>query len=386
MNNNKIILIVIILIISKIAFSQNDTTIVKQLSKPISNCETITLNAQEIISKFSINQYDSIYQVLRIWENKCGRTEPIERLKILLDIQQNRLVDTIYKTYILQLIPKFKNRVMSSKHDDYKVIFEYDKIYFDYLPLQSSFDNFTKKTALNLLTKQEKGTSEYLFCLLFSENIEQFNKTLNSSDYVDSYIYKTIYANLYNNNNFQLGNRMNLKISVGIWLPKDKLAETFKPAPQFSAFLGYNIYKSLYLDIGANLRPPIVDKNFDLNIADTTTSVNGKMCLTFGGWIYNEFKLNKNLFFDVVGGIGLGRIDTDLKRPKQSSDDVDKYYGVSTYDASLGINLRKRIFKTNSVGINFSYHYAPYNNDSLLHTDIGNQFMTISILFRLLGN
>lgn len=380
------VLIILVMFICKLGHSQYDTTIVKQLSRPISNCETVTLNAQEIISEFNANQSDSIYKILQMWENKCGKTEPIERLKILLDIQQNRLVDTAYKTYISQYIQKFKRRISSSKQDNYKEIFEYDKTYFNYLPLRSSFDNFTKNLALSLMSKQNRGTSEFLFCMLFSEYIEQFDKTLNSYEYVDSYIHKTTYADLYNNRDYQVGEKMNMKISVGIWLPKDKLAETFKPSPQFGFFLGYNLYKSLYFDFGASIRPLIADKNFDLNINNSISSVNGTVNATVAAWIYNEFKLNNNLFLDIVGGIGLGRISTDLQKPKLYSDDVDTYYGISTYDASLGINLRKRIFETNSIGINFSYHYAAYNNDFLLHTDLGNQYITASLLFRLFGN
>jgi hypothetical protein len=382
---NKVLIVITILLIAKPGFSQNDSLLLKQLSKSVTNCERLTLNAQRIITEFSINQTDSIYKVLQIWESQCGKTEPVERLKILSDIQQDKFVDTAYKTYILQLVTKYKNRITSSKQDNYRQIFEFDKAYFDYLPLRSNFDSFTKEIAQDLLSKQRKGTSEYLFCILFTDNFEEFNNLLNSHEYENSYFYKSVYSEIDKNYYNSWTTRMNFKLSSGIWLPVKKLSETFKISPQIGAFFGYQLYNNFYLDLGIFIRPLINDENFDLNTNNTANSVNGTVCLTFGVWLYNGFKLNKNLFMDIIGGIGLGRIDTDLKRPEQYSDDVDKYYGVSTYDASVGINLRKRIFEKSSIGLNLSYHYAPYNNDNLLKTQLGNQFLTMSIIFRISG-
>jgi len=374
---NKILIFIILTIICDYGFSQNDTTILNRLNKPIKSCEVIAYNSQEIISNFSINQYDSIYKILTVWEKECGSVEPIQRLKILFDIQFNRFIDTTYNEYIKHNISNFRNRVSDAKDNKYKEIYEFNKAYYYYVPLRSKYDNLTKEFAKILLEKQKKETSEYLFCLLFSEEIDKFDKTVSSQPYFYNYINQTINSDLYNS----WTSKFSFNLAAGMWIPIGKLSNNFNPNPHFGFKIGRPILKSFRIDFGINVGPLIKDNNFDLSIDSTIKSVNGKVCLTLGGWIAKEFKITNNYFFDIVGGIGLGRIDTDLKKTKSSSDKNDSYYGIDTYDLSIGVNFRRIVYKKMSIGLNINYHYAPYIRNNLLKTQIGDKFATVSIFF-----
>ena len=193
----KNILILILLITSISIYSQNDTTLTTRLNKPIKNCETIAFNSQSILPEYNISQLDSIRKILSIWENQCGNCEPIIRLKILLNIKQKTFVDTNYEMYIAEHIYIYKNRITVSKKNNYSKIFEYYKIYYSYVPLRSKFDEWTKTIAQNLLKEQKKGTSEYLLCLLFSEQIELFYDELKSKEYKENYVKTTVYDEKY---------------------------------------------------------------------------------------------------------------------------------------------------------------------------------------------
>lgn len=375
----KILTFMLFVIFTEFGFSQDDATVLNRISNPANNCEIIAFNSQKIISSFSTEQLDSIFPVLAVWERDCGSVEPIQRLKILFDIKNNRFVDSLYKNYITFSIPTFKNRVYKAKNDNYNEIFEDHKAAFSYVPLRSKYDNLTKQFARELLEKQKKETIEYLLCLLFSENIEEFNKLYYSNEYLENNKYKTLDSKVDDIGLFGI----TVIGSAGIWLPIGKLSNIYRPCPQFGFTFNTPLYKSYRFDFGIEVRPLINDNNIELNVDNTIKSANGTICFTLGAWISNEVKINDKLFLGIISGIGYSRIDTDLKRLKSNSDGKEYYYGVSTYDASLGINISKRVFNNSRVGLYISYHYAPYNNDKLLKTDLGNTFTTLSIRYRL---
>lgn len=54
-------------------------------------CMDVTYNAANIISTLSNRQhYDSLYSFISYWEGKCGKIEPVYRLRLVLDIKTGR--------------------------------------------------------------------------------------------------------------------------------------------------------------------------------------------------------------------------------------------------------------------------------------------------------
>ena len=358
--------------------AQSDSILLKKLNRPIKNCEVIAYNSQELITQFKVNQIDSINPILKIWENYCGETEPILRIKILMAISLGLYRDSVHDDYIKEYISKYKYRKAVSEESKYAEIYEGQKGYFDYVSPGGLLDNWTKQTALDLIMIQKKNTSEYLFCLLFGGEIEAFDKSLNSKEYENNYVSQTLVEKRYHTWN----RGITFTLLSGVWVPLSKLSETFKPSPQFGLAFGLPVAKSTRIDLGIVLAILANDKNFDLRVENTIKSANAKVCVTFGGWVTREFRVSKSVFVDAIGGIGLGSIDTNLKKPKQANDNQDYYYGVDTADMSIGTSIRKRVFTKSSVGVNLSYHFAPYKLDDKLVNDIGSQFSTISLIYR----
>ena len=169
---------------------------------------------------------------------------------------------------------------------------------------------------------------------------------------------------------------------VGVWMPVGKLSDTFSASPLLGFRAGFTFAHSIRFDIGVNLRIHTNSKQFQIEAEDITTKVNSNVGFTGGVWVTKEYKLKNKIMIDAIGGIGIGVIDTDLKKTNTNPDDNDNYYSLETVDFSLGINIRKRVFMKNSIGLNLSYHFAPYTLDNELITDIGSQFFTTSLIFR----
>lgn len=367
----KILSLCLFLLVCDCIYSQSDSLLLKRLSKPIVNCEIVATNSQELIAGYSSDQVDNIYKVMYIWEATCGNVEPIQRLKILCDIQFNRLVDAMYNDYIDYGVYVYKNRVNAGKSNTRLETFELNKAYFSYVPLNGKFDELTRNWALQLLPQQTVGSTPYYFCLLFSDKLEQFDKEANNNTSPNNYIHsrtKEKMDNTYNSISFEG--------QIGAWYPIGQMNNLFKISPQFGITASAAFHKSWRLSLGFLMRVFIDDKPIELNINHTVQTANNNFGLTFGAWLIKEYNLKHNYFIDGVAGLGVGAIDNDYK------DDKENSHGIETVDFSLGVNFRKKISRSNHIGLNISYHLAPYNFDPELKTKIGYQFVTTNLIFR----
>lgn len=355
-----------------------DSTLIKRLNQPIINCEIVATNSQELITNYSIDQLDIITNVLSVWENHCGNNEPIERIKILLAIKKGEPIDTLLNEYLQWNQYKYRNRIEYNQYAKSNEAYESNKGYYNYIPLQGKFDAWTSKIAANLLSMLQPGTSEYLACLFFSNKFVQFETEIDSKRYDNNLVVKSIKGIRYDDWN----NRLRISLITGIWMPVGKLASSFDPGPQFGIAFGLPVSKTIRVDIAMIFAVPSNKKSFDINVENTTKNVNSRYAVFLGGWVTKEYRINDNFFFDAIGGIGLGTISTDLKKPQSNNNDKDSFYDLATIDMNIGAGLRRKIFKTSTIALQQSFHFAPYNTDSKLKTDLGNQFMTTSLIYR----
>lgn len=365
----------ILVFICKIGLAQHDSLLMQKLTQPVLNCETIATNAQAMLPTYTLEQYDRIAPILAIWSTACGNTEAIQRIQILLDIQMKRFKDTNFNTYIESYIFKYKDRIMNSQSKNYKQIFEYNKIFFDYVPLRGSFDAWTKEIATTLHAQQTLGSSEYLFCTLFSNDFEGFEQV------VDEKIYGTnpIRARIYD---FGKGNQgAFLTLTAGILRPIGQLKNTFNNSPVIGVEFGFRNAPALKFIYGGSVCFLYNPKSFEINTVDSVKIVNAKINATFYTGFMREWKLKNGFLIDGICRIGLKMMDTDEKKANPKNKD-DIYYDILTTDLSLGIQFRKIVSKNRHLGLNLNYHIAPYNWDSTLKTRLGNQFFTINGAYR----
>lgn len=371
-----ILLIFLIIVPIKLLLGQSDSSFIKDLTKPIVNCEIIASNSQELITKYSVNDNDSIKNILKIWESKCGTVEPVLRMKILLSIKNKRFYDSLSIEYINKYyIEKFNDRIDEKIKMIANDIFEQNKAYFDYVPLKGRFDSLTRSTAIDLLPEQENGTTQYFFCLLFSNYNTRFENELYSTKYYPNFITKQIKEREKTDPNYV---KANISVNSGIWQPVGSLSNLFNTGGFIGIQGGFYISKQLHLDFFASIRGFGFQDKFGINRNDSIYNVLAKYGQNFGISICWVNSYRENIFFDSFTGIGMENLHTDKRKISSKEDD---YETLETIDVHVGINIRYRFFKETTLGLNIKYHYVPYEHSKLLKRSIGNQYLTIGLIW-----
>ena len=139
----KIVLILATILISLFANAQ--TNIDKELLAQTPNCENVAYNSSRLIDRyFERKNYDSIRVVSNRWEEFCGLTEPLFRLKVLQQIQNKAFSEEwMNKELLLNFVFQYQDRLEYSKEQNSKQIYEGYKISFGYISLNSPFDDLT---------------------------------------------------------------------------------------------------------------------------------------------------------------------------------------------------------------------------------------------------
>ncbi len=367
----KIFFIISLLIFTQYkSFSQVDSSLMQKLTKPITNCETITTNTIAILPTLSFEKIDSIQKIIGIWENYCGKNEAIARLKILLMISKQENVDSITKQYLDNYMYIFESRnyYKTLKNNEDIELYNQSKDFFNYVPFNSNFELWIKTNSNNLKSKQQKHSNAYLFCLLFSDSLKAFYKAVNSIPYdVDNYAKNTINEN----------NVSNLNIKTGLWIPTGKLANTFDPSLQLGFCLEYPLPKKLRLEIGFNIVALTNNNNFDINVENQNQSAKGSTYTVFGAYLAKPIIKYRRLEVESYSGIGYGSISTNVKKPSKENEN----YSICTANFSIGTNLNYKVFNNKMLTLNLLYNFIPYEWDKYISNNIGNQ--AISILLGL---
>jgi hypothetical protein len=340
------------------------------------NCENTAIVCLQKLAASDINQTDSVLHLLQFWKTSCGEIEPILRLEILLAIQKGIFKDSNHQVYIDNFINKYIDRAIASNEMRYDMVYENQKSYYDYVPLKSEFDNFTKQFASDLITKQKANSSAYYLCLLFTDNVKGFTDEINADSLGNSTVKKSVLANEENTNAYDIS----FDLNSGVWFPLGTLANTFNPSPQIGFKINIPMFKTFLFGFGLNIRF-LENKNpFNITKDSIPTQTKGTIGLSFGIFVSKEYNISKKILFDVLGGVGIGRIHTTLKMPPNAKNE-DNYYSVQTVDFTMGFNLKKKIFKKSTIGLQTCYNITPYQYDSNLPNSIGSKSMNVSLLY-----
>lgn len=369
-------LILILLLCFECVFSQE----IKKKTKntTITKTEQTNTNCENLITQLSINDTDSLNHILKIWKTNSGEIEPILRLEALIAIHNQNFIDSLHETYITKYINKYIDRINASLDTNYQSIYENQKEYYDYIALRGKYDQWTKQIANNLISNTNQSKSSFELCLLLSDNLNGFNEAI-QKDSSSNNLLKNIYLNEENENN----TIVNLTAFSGIWIPSGSLANTFNVSPQFGAKILFPILKKYKFGIGINIRILNSISKISLSVEDVIKPANATYGLSFGALFSREFILNNKFSLDIIGGIGIGRIHTDLiiTDVTQNSQKENQYYSIQAIDLSTGIDLKRVIFKKHFVGLNCTYSFTPYNNDSILTYQLGSQATSFSLFY-----
>jgi hypothetical protein len=369
----KFVIALIAVLISNVGTSQTEKT-----EQNEANCEDASKKYGLLLSKYSIEQNQAIHQILELWEESCGETEPIQRVKILLDISNNSFIDSAYSDYFGARIFDFFDRVDAAYKDDFQEKYNNNKEYFNYVPLRSAFDDWTWNVAKNLKEKQKRGTSAYLMTVLFSEDIKTFDDELKTDTYKNNYIKTTLDEVVYNSTN----DPVNLVLNAGVWMPIGDLRWKFSLSPMIGIGANISISKKYSIEFGAQFTFWTNNKELIVNIEDSVQSIDSKYGGTYGIWVHRKLSFENDNFIDLTSGIAYTSIGTGIEKENSDDEDGTSYYHIGTIELSLGFDVRKKVnFKKNDIGLSFAYHFRPYNIDKRLETGLGNHSYSLCLFY-----
>ncbi len=377
MNNQNLIRSLLILVVALIMqcdiYSQN---LEDRLSKAVKTCETTSINAQRVIVDYTIDQTDSIQNVLEIWNRECGNIEVVRRVEILLELQNDTFNYGENKSYFEDDFRKFINRINEAKENNFKERYERSKAYYGYVGLNSEFDAWTKNIALKILDENENQLpQDRTISLLLSENINEFEKAFESNEYEDlqlikDYKSKYVYRRFYQ-----------VVVYLGARNPIGKMKENFSPSPQLGFGIKVPFSDKYSIELKAIFTRLINQEELVFNIENELINHIPTSTIAMGFNVSRELLNYKNkAFIELVTGINLGVVSTDIEKKVQK--DNDKYHAAETVNLEIGLNLGKVVFKNKAIGLNLSMNYAPYNLDSQLVTEVGSLYFQTNAFFK----
>jgi len=372
----KQVLLLIVLFISVEGFAQKSLDNELLLQTP--NCENVAFNSSRLIEKyFNHKDYDSVLVVTNRWNEFCGITEPLFRVKVLQQIQRRQFSEEwINNEYFLNYIFLYADRLEYSKAANAKLVYEQYKISFGYIPLNSSLDDLTVIWANALVESNDLQPIERAFCLLYSNKTQDFWQMLK-----DHKLVGTKLQNIYDEK-VQKTKKMpegNLGVMIGIMLPFGNLADVVGVKPAFGFQFGLKSNKLQY-DLTVLLRTGKAKQDYLVMYQGALKSTDYYLGGYVGLDVAYELWRGKRQEFDFLTGIAYDGFDA-----VESNTEKDiKGKTINSLNLTLGLGYRFYGKRFNYWGIQTKYNVVNYNNKQ--GTDLSGDYLSLILTYNFFGN
>lgn len=372
----KNVFLFIAVLISISVFAQ--TNIEKELLIQTPNCENVAYNSSRLVDRYYSRQnYDSINVVCNKWEEFCGLSEPVFRLKVLSQIQYKAFSEEwMQRDYLLTCISLYLDRLDYAKEANSKLVYEHYKISFGYIPLNSTFDDLTVIWANSLLESGTLQPIEKAFCLLYSNQTDAFWMMLKDKKLSGTKLQEVYEEQVRKTKRMVEGN---LGLMSGVMLPFGNLSEYIGIKPVFGFQLGFKSNRIQY-DLTFLIRAGKADKDYQVIYQDEPKMTN--QCV--GGYLGLDFAYelwrNRRHEFDFLSGFGydgFSAIEGDTKKGIDGKS-------INSLNLNLGFGYRFYTRKMSFYGIQAKYNFANYSNKG--GTDLGGNYISLILTANLFGN
>ncbi len=314
-------------------------------------------NSDLFVEYWNDNKLDSARILLNYWEDQCGYTEPVMRAFLILDLYENNFAWLNYfGGYNLSYyyVKAYKERAQNIKRlreltEDSPELRD-NNLFFDYIPLDRSFDSLTSKIAQELVSQYDSTSTEWLFCKLYSD--------------LDFDIYKHLKDN--NNSDLEINRESNYLINqvlaegevqtsliTGIWIPTGQLSKLGKHAE-----LGFAIGGQSYewgLQFTFLLRFAELSNNYLASGPDVRYDISNYV----GGYVGLDFArsviVTKSQGVAIVAGLGYDGFGATVE------EEEDVQVTESSFNINFGLRYRFHYDLDSFLGIAFKYNLMSYN-------------------------
>jgi hypothetical protein len=298
-------------------------------------------------------------------------------LIIFKNIKDNKPIDSAIQVYLKNNFHReLKYRIENAKRINFGYIYSGSKAYFDFVPLRHPIDSIIAEESLNLLKTNTLKPDEKLLCIMFSGDIEGFDKEIKKTEYDKSYT-KQYLTKKYRERSNQI---IAYTFYSGMFMPIGR-HNIFSYSPiaglTFSTPLNYK----LMVELGIKFRFNINDGSFNYFALGDTNFVNSDLSIFFGGTIgYKIYESEKLILIPKVG-IGLESVDTGLSEPINNSQET-KEFDIETLHLSFGLSAMTPVLRRSYLGVGLNYHYCPYQWDKNLLNKFENNLLSAEVFWR----
>jgi hypothetical protein len=342
------------------------------------NCENVAFNSSRLIDRYFVKRnYDSISVVCNRWEDFCGTTEPLFRLKVLQQIQNKVFSEEwMSNELLMNFVFLYLDRLDYSKEPNAKQIYERYKISFGYISLNSAFDDLTFVWANSLLENPDLKPIERAFCLLYANQPDVFWQMLK-----DQKISGTKLQDVYNEQTLKTEKMLeaNFGLLTGIMLPFGNLADVVGVKPEFGIQFGVKKNKVQY-DMTILLRTGKAKQEYMVIYQGEPRTTTDYLGGYLGLDVAYELWKKKRREFDFLAGIAYDGFDA----VEGDTNNNIKGKSINSLNLNLGLGYRFYGKKLNYWGIQAKYNLVNYNNRG--GTDISGNYVSLILTANLFGN
>lgn len=369
----RIILAILFLTIWNYSFGQNIKS-----TEEIVDCELLTLKTiNKLSSDFKLNQLDSFDLIINDWIKQCGISECTQRLIILKNIKDKKASDASIQVYFENNFHRvLRNRIEDSKRINFGYIYSDSKAYFGFVPLRHQIDSIVVEESIKLLKTNTLNPDEKLICIMFSGDIEGFDKEIKKHEYNEGYIKQYLLKDYRDNNNRWLA----FSIYTGFYRPIST-NDIFSNSPMFGLTFSSPLSNKLIVELGIKFRININDGSFNYYALGDTNHVNSDVSIFGGVLIGYKIYESKKIILVPKFGIGIESVGTGISEKKNNSQDKT-YHDVETIHLSFGLSAMTPVFRKSYVGVGINYHFCPYQLDKNLYTKFENNLISTEIFWR----
>lgn len=346
-------------------------------SDDVVDCEALTLTAvNQLANGFSQNRFHLFDEFTKDWIKHCGVSECTQRLIILNNIIERKPSQASIQVYFENNFHDvFWDRVHYAKRIDFGYVYSSGKLYFGYVPLRHPVDSVVAAASNHLMKTQTLEPDEKLLCLLFSGDIDGYEKEIEKSEYDNGFIKPYLLNKL--RANYDRG--MGFTLYSGAYRPLSNNG-VFANSPMVGFTFSSRVTSKFMAEIGVKVRMNINDKSFEYIVNGDTNTVNSKASVFFGGVLgYTIYERPKFMVMPKIGA-GLEMVHTGITTQDKNEDEEN--HDIETLHVSFGCALMFPVAKKSYFGFGINYHYCPYDFDDNLITKFSNNLVSTEVFYR----
>ena len=228
---------------------------------------------------------------------------------------------------------------------------------------------------LTRLTKDER-----LLLILFSGDVDRFDKEWKSGEFKDSYASNY----LLNETQKKVRHRGAVVLYSGVYYPIGD-NDVFGPNPSFGVTLSSPLENRCMLEFGAKFRINKNDQPFQYYAMNKLNEVDSKASYFMG--LIGSVKIydRKNFIVHSKVGFGLESVETGLweRNTKTGQNEPEKiYHNLETVHMTTGLSAMKGMLNKRYVGVEVGFHACPYQANKNLKTPMDTMAASGELFFR----